>query len=225
MVSDAKTNCTLISVFQVGPIQTDKGTTIDKASSRGTVTDEQAIKLVLISLFKDGDAIGIACKNILTIFWESLIGRVVSTIVHLVGAFFCSESFGIGNLDTEFALDIFDDVGRTVRRLFFDFFSDLFCEKGSRRVRVTLVIEAKTRVFRLICLDTVEGGSVDRRGMETPSALFCLTEDCITTFVGLEDLKLERVLDGVEFARVFELVKIVERSPDEELRCIKVHTR
>ena len=40
--------------------------------------------------------------------------RIMSTIVHFVGAFLGVESFGIGYFDTVFTLDIFDNVYRVI---------------------------------------------------------------------------------------------------------------
>lgn len=146
----------------MGAVKTDEGTTIDKPARAGTVTDEESMELVLGSLFKDSDTIWVAGKDVLTIFGESLIRRIVGAIVHLVRAFFGVESFGIRDFDTEFALDIFDNVDRTIRRLFFEFIRDLLGDKGSASLCMTFVIDAETRVIGFIRLDTEERRTMDR---------------------------------------------------------------
>ena len=143
-------------------VKTDEGATIDRASRTGMVTDEKSIKLVFGSFLKDSNAVWIADNDVLTIFGEDLIGSIVSTIIHLVCAFFGVKSFEIGNFDTELMLDIFDNVDRTIRRFILEFICNLFIDKSFPSLCMTLVIDAETRVFGFVRLDTKERGSLDQ---------------------------------------------------------------
>ena len=127
-----------------------------KAGSRGTVIDEQSMKLVFRSLFKNSDTIWIAGNNILTILGESLISHVVCAIVDVIGIFFGPEGFGVGNFDTQFTLDISNNIDQMVRRLFFEFICNFFSKKCPSSLRVSLVINTETGVLKLICFDTVD---------------------------------------------------------------------
>jgi hypothetical protein len=137
-------------------VKTDEGTTIDKAGRTGTVTDEESTELVFGSFLKDSDAVWVAGNDVLTIFGEVLIGGIVGTIIHLVCSFFGVESFGIGNFDTKLTLDIFKNIYRAIKRLFFEFICDLFSDKGSASLCMILVIDAETRVLGFIRFDTRE---------------------------------------------------------------------
>ena len=53
--------------------------------------------------------------------------------------------------------------------------------------------------------------------MKTPVAFFCLTGDCVATFIGFEDFVLKCIFDGVGFARVFKLLKLSNEVPRETL--------
>ena len=81
------------------------------------MTNENTKKFVFWCLLEDCRTVEIVEFKILTIFQECKVCRFVSTIVDYVYAFFNSESFGIGNFDTDFALHIFDKVDRTIKRL------------------------------------------------------------------------------------------------------------
>jgi len=48
--------------------------------------------------------------------------------------------------------------------------------------------------------------------MKAPRACLCLADDCTTSFVGFENPVFESVIDGVGFARVFKVLKVVERG-------------
>ena len=143
-------------------VKSDERTTIAKAGRTGTVTDEKSRELVFRIFLKDSDAVWIAGNDVLTIFGKGLISGIMGTVIHLVCMFFGVESFGIGNFDTQLTLDIFDNVDRTIRRLFFECICDLFSDKCSTSLCITLVIDVKTRVLGFVCLDTKERGSLDR---------------------------------------------------------------
>ena len=49
----------------MGAIKTNEGTTIDKATRTGTVTDEEVTELVFGSLFKDSDAVWVVGNSVL----------------------------------------------------------------------------------------------------------------------------------------------------------------
>jgi len=108
----------------MGAVKTDEGTTIDKATRTGTVTDEEATELVFGSLFKDSNAVWVASNDVLTIFGECLIRRILGAIIQLLRVFFGAESFGIRDFDTEFTLNISNNIDWTIRRLFFEFIHD-----------------------------------------------------------------------------------------------------
>ena len=76
----------------------------------------------------------------MTVFRECKVCGFVSTIVDFVCAFFNSESFGIGDFDTDFALHIFDKVDRTIKGLFFEFFGKVLSEQGVGSLSMPAVI-------------------------------------------------------------------------------------
>ena len=87
---------------------------MNKSSCTGAVTDKQSKKLVVKSLFKNCNTVWVAVDDILAIFGESLISRIVYSIVDFVGAFFDSVGSGIRNFDTHIALNISNNVDRMV---------------------------------------------------------------------------------------------------------------
>src|SRR5579859_693294 len=131
----------------MGTVKTDEGTTIDKPTRTGTVTDEQATELIFGSLFKNSDAVWVAGNDVLTILGECLIHCIVGAVIQLIRAFFGAESFGIRDFDTEFPFNVFNDIDWAIRRLFLEFIRDLFSEKGFASLRVTLVIDAETSML------------------------------------------------------------------------------
>src|SRR5579859_5520521 len=147
----------------MGAVKTDEGTTIDKATRTGTVTDEEATELVFGSLFKDSNAVWVASNDVLRIFGECLIRCIVGAInIQLLRVFFGAESFGICDFDTEFTLNISNNIDRMIRRLFLEFIRNVFSEKGFASLCMTLVIDAETSVLGFVRLDPKERGSLDR---------------------------------------------------------------
>lgn len=221
---DAKNVRTLVLVFQVGAINANERATIMESGCRGAITNENATEFVVWCLLEDRRAVGIVEFKILTIFRERKVCRFVGTIVDFVCAFFNSEGFGIGDFDTNIALHIFDNVDRTIKRLFFELFGKVLSKQGVGSLSVIAVIQTKTIVLRIESLDAEDGRGFDRRCMETPTAAIRFTDDGVPRFIALFRFVFERVLDGVGFACVFELLDRIERVTDVETDSRKVHT-
>ena len=61
--------------------------------------------------------------------------------------------------------------------------------------------------------------------MKTPRICFCLAGDCKTSFIGFDDFVFKRIFNGVGFARVFKLLKAVERGSKGDPRFKRIHSR
>ena len=55
-------------------------------------------------------------------------------VVEFIGVFFCIESLRITDFDSEFALDVLNNVHWTIGRLFLELFSNMLCNEFYRPV-------------------------------------------------------------------------------------------
>ena len=62
---------------------------MNKSSCTAAITDKQSKKLVVKSLFENGNTIWVAVNDILAIFGEGLIS-IVCSIIDFIGTFFSS---------------------------------------------------------------------------------------------------------------------------------------
>ena len=122
---------------------------------------------------QDCRAVGIVEFKILTVFRECKVCGFVSTIVDFICMFFCFKSCGVGDFDTDFTLNILDNVDRTIRRLFFEFISKLLSEKGMSSLIMTVMIDAEKIVFRVESPDRIELRTFNRSSIEAPITTFC----------------------------------------------------
>jgi hypothetical protein len=221
---DVKDVRTLVLVFQVGPIDANKRATIIVSGCRGTITNENTTKFVLWCLLEDCRAVGIVEFKICAIFWKCKVCRFVGTMVDFSCAFFNSKSFRIGDFNTNIALHIFDKVDRTIKGLFFELFGKVLSEQGVTSLSMLAVIQTETGVLRIESLDAVDVRWFNRRGMETPRAAICFTDNGVARFIAFFGLIFERVLDRVSFARVFKFFNGIKRVADVESDNWNIHT-
>ena len=73
---------------------------MNKAGSTCPITNEQSVELVVRSTLEDSNTVGIACNDILAIFWEGLICRIVSTVVEFISAILRSQGFAVADFDS-----------------------------------------------------------------------------------------------------------------------------
>jgi len=85
----------------------------------------------------------------------------MGTVVDFIGACFDPEGRRIRNFDTEIALYIFDDVYRTILRLFFDLFSEVLSKEPISCLSVGTVVHAETSVLGIERLDVIDGRLCD----------------------------------------------------------------
>jgi hypothetical protein len=157
--------CTLICAFEVSAVEAKEGATIYEASHTCAIADEHSLELVVGSFLKEGNAVWIDRDDILAIFWESLICRVMRAVVQHISAFFRTPRFAIPDFDAKLSADITDYIDRTIRGLLFELFGDLVCDISTAGLGVSNVIDTKAGMLVIVRFDAKNGGSSDRRAM------------------------------------------------------------
>ena len=146
----------------------------------------------------------------------------VSLLISFVLSF--ALNHGVGDFDTDFTLNIFDNVNKLIRRLFFEFISKLLSEKGMSSLSMMIMIDAEIIIFRIESPNRVELRTFNRSSIETPITTFYFTIDYIICFITFGKFKLKCVLKSIGRTFVSELLDGIELISNIESNKRKTHT-
>jgi hypothetical protein len=145
---------TQIFGFQMSSVKAKERATIDKAGRTCTIADKNPLKLVVRSLFNERDAVAVARKDILAIFWESVICRVVGAVVELLGSVSRFKCCGIADFDAEFTVDVLGNVKGTIFGLVFELFGNMVGDIVASGLRMANMVEAEASMLVIVRFDT-----------------------------------------------------------------------